>query len=327
MHIVSWRKNIMGDPPKPSTNVRANWKHIAGIAAIGLVIYIIVPQVGALKSSLPLLRGIRVWWLGAGIAALLASYIPATLNYLLLAQKPLKFGRTLVVELAATCINRLLPSGIGSLGVNYLYLRRSKHSAGAAGTIIFLNNILGTIGLAIILVILFCVQPQILTRIHISHPSYLTKWLIVGCVIVVCIALLWIKSLWNKIRHTVADIIRSLHWYIKHPAHVGLALISSMLITVCYTACLYASAHALGVTLSATDALVAMTVSVLGSTVVPTPGGLGGAEAGLFVGLVAYGIASPTALAVTLLYRLLTYWLPLVIGAVVALPLRGKGYF
>jgi len=44
-------------------------------------------------------------------------------------------------------------------------------------------------------------------------------------------------------------------------------------------------------------------------------GGLGGAEAGLTAGFVAYGLTSNRALAVTLLYRLLTYWLALVIGA------------
>jgi len=36
-------------------------------------------------------------------------------------------------------------------------------------------------------------------------------------------------------------------------------------------------------------------------------------------GLVAYGVAAPSALAVALLYRLLTYWLPLGPGLLVFL--------
>jgi uncharacterized protein (TIRG00374 family) len=61
--------------------------------------------------------------------------------------------------------------------------------------------------------------------------------------------------------------------------------------------------------------LIVLTIGVAGGTAVPTPGGLGGAEAGLTAGFVAYGLTSNRALAVTLLYRLLTYWLALVIGA------------
>lgn len=41
-----------------------------------------------------------------------------------------------------------------------------------------------------------------------------------------------------------------------------------------------------------------------------------GAEAGLVAGFVAYGIPADRALAIALLYRFLTYWLPLLPGFV-----------
>jgi uncharacterized protein (TIRG00374 family) len=50
-------------------------------------------------------------------------------------------------------------------------------------------------------------------------------------------------------------------------------------------------------------------------TATPTPGGLGGIEAGLVAGLIIYHVDSATALATVLLYRLLSYWLPLLVGA------------
>lgn len=56
-------------------------------------------------------------------------------------------------------------------------------------------------------------------------------------------------------------------------------------------------------------------VTLLGSFV-PTPGGVGVIEAGLTGALVAGGVASTMALAAVLVYRLFTYVLPIVVGAV-----------
>ena len=58
----------------------------------------------------------------------------------------------------------------------------------------------------------------------------------------------------------------------------------------------------------------------------PTPGGLGGVEAGLVAGLVAYRVASADALAAVLVYRLVSYWLMLAIGAAAFVIAERRGY-
>jgi len=61
--------------------------------------------------------------------------------------------------------------------------------------------------------------------------------------------------------------------------------------------------------------LAFVTASVL--TMIPlTPGGLGFVEAGLTATLAAAGIGPEKAVAATLLFRLVSFWLPLPIGAV-----------
>ena len=58
------------------------------------------------------------------------------------------------------------------------------------------------------------------------------------------------------------------------------------------------------------------------SGVLPTPGGVGGIEAIMVAMLVAVGdVGSATATAVTLLYRLSTYWYLLFVGGIAAIPL------
>lgn len=56
-------------------------------------------------------------------------------------------------------------------------------------------------------------------------------------------------------------------------------------------------------------------VVTLLSSFVPVPGGIGVVEAGLTGALVAAGVAAPTALAGVLVYRLLTYVTPIIVGA------------
>lgn len=63
-------------------------------------------------------------------------------------------------------------------------------------------------------------------------------------------------------------------------------------------------------------------VVALLSTFVPVPGGVGVVEAGLTGALVAAGVAAPTALAAVLVFRLLTYVTPIVVGALLYLVWR-----
>jgi uncharacterized protein (TIRG00374 family) len=63
----------------------------------------------------------------------------------------------------------------------------------------------------------------------------------------------------------------------------------------------------------ASIAVVYLTGSALGS-ILPTPGGLGGVEAALTAGLTAAGLPGAVAVSAVLLFRLLTFWLPVPIG-------------
>jgi uncharacterized protein (TIRG00374 family) len=87
-----------------------------------------------------------------------------------------------------------------------------------------------------------------------------------------------------------------------------------MLLTFANVLALTYSAKAVGIHLDFVASLVVFTFGSAVRNITPTPGGLGGFEAGLVAGLIAYKVSSSHALAAVLLYRLISYWLPLVIG-------------
>jgi len=70
--------------------------------------------------------------------------------------------------------------------------------------------------------------------------------------------------------------------------------------------------------------LLAFVAASVLSMIPLTPGGLGFVEAGLTATLVAAGIGAEKALAATLLFRLVSFWLPLPVGAVAGWWFRRK---
>jgi uncharacterized protein (TIRG00374 family) len=79
--------------------------------------------------------------------------------------------------------------------------------------------------------------------------------------------------------------------------------------------CLAASVKALGgvVPSLASLAVIFLTSNAVAS-VLPTPGGLGAIEAALSTGLIAAGLPGSKAVGAVLLFRTVTFWLPVPAG-------------
>lgn len=85
----------------------------------------------------------------------------------------------------------------------------------------------------------------------------------------------------------------------------------------CLATSLWVSLSAVGVTVPFAVTLVAVPVGAIAG-VTPLPGGLGGVEAVLVGLLVALGVGPTVATAAVMLHRAATYWLPMLVGGVVA---------
>ena len=84
---------------------------------------------------------------------------------------------------------------------------------------------------------------------------------------------------------------------------------------------LLAAFHAFGVAPPLTIVLMAYLIGQLGGAL-PLPGGLGGIDGGLIGTLIVYGVAAAPAAAAVLLYRVVLFWVPLVMGVPAFISLR-----
>jgi hypothetical protein len=136
---------------------------------------------------------------------------------------------------------------------------------------------------------------------------------VVGVVLLAVVAL----ALVRRIRRAISDRVRA--WWpevreavrgLRASNKLGLLIGGSIATEILFAVALGVFANALGYDIGLADLLlINISVSLLASFV-PVPGGIGVAEFGLTVGLVAAGMPDEVALATAVLYRVATFYLP-----------------
>jgi uncharacterized protein (TIRG00374 family) len=102
----------------------------------------------------------------------------------------------------------------------------------------------------------------------------------------------------------------------------GGSIISELL----YSISLGATCLAYGVHLDLAQLIFVNTAASVLSSLVPSPGGIGAAEASLSAGLIAMGVGESTAFAVAITQRLCTFYLPPIWGYLSLRWLTRRGY-
>jgi uncharacterized membrane protein YbhN (UPF0104 family) len=86
-------------------------------------------------------------------------------------------------------------------------------------------------------------------------------------------------------------------------------------------AVLWATFHAFGISLPITVVLMGYLIGQLGG-LLPIPGGIGGIDGGLIGTLIVFGAPAAGTAAAVLAYRVILFWLPLVVGGIAFAALR-----
>ena len=280
-----------------------------------LTLKVFIPQLDELKDSLAALKDANPAWIITGIIVYFTGIPVLTLQYMSLALKKIKFGLTFKVEMATLFVSKLLPSSLGTISLNMYYMVKMKHTSNQAVTVMTMNAITSSIAYLGLIIIALSTSYIDLAGLRgkVDIPTNLILFLLIlffGAAVVIFRSI----TLRSKINRIWTDLRKNLVSYKKRPRSVLISIICNGLGSFTSLFGLYASAQAVGVNLSLAEALLAYTFGNIACALVPTPGGLGAAEAGIYSGLVLTGMAGPDAIVITLLYRLITYWLPIAPG-------------
>ena len=283
---------------------------VASVAAV----YLLAGEL-AQASFGHLLRSADWRWALVALALSAATYVGATLSISGFVAERLSFGRTLFVQLASSFVTLVTPAAVGGAALNVRYLQRRRIPAAVAVASVGVSQVVA-FALHILLLVISAAIAGAGTKSAIRPPTW--AYFVVAGLVVLAGTVLAIPAGRRLVRArlspTFNQVLPRLVEVAQHPRKLAEGISGMLLLSLSYILCLAACVAAFDRSVPfARIAFVYLTGSALGS-IIPTPGGLGAVEAALTAGLTAAGVPGANAVSAVLLFRLLTFWLPVPVG-------------
>ncbi len=309
---------------------RVRLKDVLTTVAVGFAAYLLITQLaevgfGTIANAL---REASVPWVVVGLLLAQLTFVTSAISLRGAVLTPLPLLPCVALASAVKFINLTVPSSAGRIAFTVRFLQKIGAPPGeaiAAGAVDKLSETI--LELVLVLSLLPFVDLQIDTGgIGSAVPSGRGVGVIVLVLVAIVVIVLVVPSLREKVVPSVREGLSSL-WAVAKDRGKRIELFGGNLGTeVLFALALGAVCHAYGVDLLLIQLLVINMVASALSSLIPVPGGVGAAEAGLTAGLVAVGVDESTAFAIALTHRLCTNYLPPIWGYFSLNWLGRKGY-
>ena len=283
---------------------------VASVAAV----YLLAGELA--RASLgSVLRSADWRWGIAALALSAATYVGATVELSGFVADRLPFFRTLLAQVAGSFVTLVTPAAVGGATLNIRYLQRRKIPAAVAAASVGVSQVVAFV-LHVLLIVVFAAIAGGSAKEPIQPPQW--AWFVLAGLVAVALAVLAIPAgrrvLRARLSPMLGQVLPRLLEVAQHPRKLAQGIGGALLLSLCYILCLAACVAAFGRSVPiAKIGVVYLTGSAIGS-IVPTPGGIGAVEAALTAGLTAAGVPGAVAVSAVLLFRLLTFWLPVPFG-------------
>jgi glycosyltransferase 2 family protein len=283
---------------------------VASIAAV----YLLAGELG--RASLGTVLHEADWrWVIAALALSAATYVGATDELIGFVPGRLSYRRTLLAQLAGSFVTLVTPAAVGGATLNIRYLQRQKIPAAAAAASVGLAQVVAFV-LHVLLILVFAAIAGSSGSKPVPPPRW--AWFVLGGLVLIALVVLAIpagrRMLRARLSPMLDQVLPRLLEVAQQPRKLLRGIGGALLLSLCYIFCLAVCVAAFSRSVPiAKIGLVYLTGSAV-SSAVPTPGGIGAVEAALTAGLTAAGIPSAAAASAVLLFRLVTFWLPIPFG-------------
>jgi glycosyltransferase 2 family protein len=306
---------VPGGEVTPARLERIRPRTLLTLVAAVAAVYLLAGELGQASLGTVLHKADWRWGLAA-LALSAATYAAAAEALIGFAPGRLSFRLTLLAQLASSFVTLVTPAAVGGATLNIRYLQRQKISAAAAAASVGVAQVVAFVLHALLILVFAAIAGS--SASEPVHPPPRWAWLVLAGLVLIALVVLAIPAgrqmLRARLSPMLGQVLPRLLQVAQQPGKLARGIGGTLLLSFCYILCLAACVAAFSRSVPiAKIGLVYLTGSAIGS-IIPTPGGLGAVEAALTAGLTAAGVPGPAAASAVLLFRLLTFWLPIPFG-------------
>lgn len=298
---------------KAATGTRT-FRAVFTIIVLGVVFFILSREIHPSEIT-STLKKTNTWWIVAAFFVGAISWVGAAVPLDKLAEIKVPMKDATLVQMASSFVGVAAPAGLGPVSLHLDYLKKrgmSTVSASAVVAFIALAQVVMSIVMVIVALIFDHQFP------HVNFPLQTVLLVIVGIVVVLALtlaipkirrfAVAKVEDYWQQVQPQIR--------YVKqHPGDLLQAMLGVFVQTGTYALALVFCMYGVGHPISFAEGIVMYLVGNTIGSAVPSPGGIGTTLAATVGALTLIGV--PTALAASgvLMFRLVTFYLQVPIGA------------
>lgn len=296
---------------------RFSWKRVVTLVLLLVAIVAVFTQLN-FNEMLTTIRTANPWWAIVSLILGIASWLGSALAFGIFIPKEYRKGHWAGIvgtQAVASFTAVSMPTAAGPLTVNTLFLRK----IGFDNTSAIATSTTDTVAEFATTLLMFLVLGLFTGRDGLQNAIPGTTILIVVGVLAALIALVmlvppwrrWVVTKWGK---PVKEYGRQIIELFSHPKTLAISALGSVIQNTTLAAAFWVCLLAFGYRLDFIVTLFLFLLSNAIGSAAPTPGGLGAVETVVSLAFVGVGVPSSTAVSATLLFRLMTYWLRMLLG-------------
>ncbi|PSL01904.1 uncharacterized protein (TIRG00374 family) [Haloactinopolyspora alba] len=254
-------------------------------------------------------------WLFVAIVLMFTSFLGAALALLGFVPERVPFWRVVGAQVSLGFLRLVTPSTVGNVAINIRLLTKAGVAGPLAAASVAANQV-GNVAITFPVIGVLGVLSGSSAAPNID-PSINTLIIVIGVLLAAALLALIppvrarLRGLWSDFAERglprLLDVMSNPR---KLAVALGGILLQSASLVLCFYTCLKAVGGSANLAAMAVVQLVGNTLGMA----VPTPGGLGAVEAALTAGLSTLGVGATTAVTAVLVFRIVSFWMPILPG-------------
>ncbi len=267
----------------------------------------------------------NVWWILGALVFSLATYVGAGISLVAFSPVRLSLWRSTEVHLASSVVSLVAPAGVGGAAINLRFLNRKGVPTAIGVATVALVQVI-QFGVTVVLLLILAATTGQSTGLTLPSGWVIALALVLVAAVAIALVIPKVRTwIWAKIEPTYRQVWPRLVWVVSNPVRLAAGVGGTIILSLSYILAFGASLWAFGYNLSFSVLAITYLASNTVGSIVPSPGGIGPVELALTAGLATAGVPSGVALSTALVYRLVTFWIPIPVGWLSLQRLQKKG--